>query len=96
MASKIQFGFNIKNRIEAKIDKANIDTVLKKLNNNNILYLMGFDIKKNYCCVCDGQPKCEICIRGNEHIFAKSDKKLVWIERLVLKNIASSIERKYA
>ena len=37
MASKIQFGFNIKNRIEAKIDKANIDTVLKKLNNNNIL-----------------------------------------------------------
>jgi hypothetical protein len=100
MSSKIQFGFNVDNLVgknmEVKIDKAKIDAVLKKLKTNNILYFMGFDIKKSYYCICNGQPKCEICIRGNEYISATSDRKLAWLERVVLKHIVGNIEKKYA
>ena len=95
MVSRIQFDFNA-DHIEARINKAKINTVLNELRKNTILYFMGFNIQKNYCCVCDKRSKCEICIRGNEHISAKSDRKLVWVERAVLKHIAGNFEKKYA
>lgn len=99
MITKVHFGFNVnlfgETRIEVPIKPENIDTVLKVLNDNKILFFMGFNFKKYNCRICDRQPDCKICVQGQDHISGNTPCHLFFIRRAILKCIANNIGNKY-